>query len=111
MTDIETPIPHYQKYKESVKKSVARWQREHKAEKNAYNRQYHKADPVRHQKRLDNMKAYRERKKKEKLEQAEKEKQDKLDKLSNKDSQTEIEIEEREMDKDIGFTEGSDCVE
>jgi len=117
MTDIETPIPHYQKYKETVKKSVAKWQREHKEEKNAYNREYHKADPERHQRRLDNMKVYRLRKLAEKKEQAEKEKAEKAEKaekptgLSFKHFQTEIVIEDREMDKDIGFKDGDLCVD
>jgi hypothetical protein len=55
----------YNKYKETVKKSVSKYQKEHRPKLNEYMREYLK-DPEKRAKHLDSMRRYRARKKAQK---------------------------------------------
>ena len=68
MTDTKTEkknMPHYQRYREIVKKCVSIYQKKNRTKMNEYMRNYY-TDPEKREKQRECMRRYRERKKKEK---------------------------------------------
>jgi hypothetical protein len=83
MTDTKTEkknIPHYQRYRETVKKCVSIYQKKNRPKLNEYMRNYY-TDPEKREKQRECMRRYRAKKKREK--ELEKERKRIVDKFIN----------------------------
>jgi hypothetical protein len=80
MTDLKKNLPHYEKYKETVKRCVSIYQKNNRNKMNEYMRNYY-TDPEKKKKQQEYMKRYRQRKREEK--KLEKERKRIVDKFIN----------------------------